>query len=214
MVAQLAKPINLSAENGGEQSGEIPARYSSEDYLELEVLSDIRNEFRDGEIVPMTGGLPNHNQISGNIYATMNVALRRKPYQVFIADQRLWIPDHRLHTYPDVMVLQGELQFKEGRKDTLINPLLIVEVLSKSTQDYDRGDKFAAYRSIPSFQEYLLVDQYTQHIEHYLKTGERTWKFTEYSADDGMFHLVSIDLEMAIDDIYDKVVMTIDKAGQ
>jgi Uma2 family endonuclease len=138
----------------------LSKQYSPEEYLELEVQSDIRHEFRDGEIIEMPGGLPNHNRITLNIASALHFAFKGKSYEVFVTDQRLWIPERQIYTYPDVIVMQGELAFQEGRKDTITNPLLIVEVLSKSTQTYDRGDKFAAYRTIPSFQEYLLVDQY------------------------------------------------------
>src|SRR4028118_1329739 len=139
--------------------------YTPEEYLEFEVNSEERHEYINGEIVLMTGGTPNHNQIAGNFYAALNFALKRQPYRVFVTDQRLWIPKKRIYTYPDVMVVQGELQFQEGRTDTITNPVMIAEVLSKSTAGYDRGDKFAAYRTIPSFQEHVLIEQYTMHVE-------------------------------------------------
>lgn len=138
--------------------------YSPIEYLELEVISESRHEYIDGQIIPMTGGTPNHNQIAGNVSATLNFALKRQPYRVFIADQRLWIPKKRIHIYPDVMVVAGSLEFSEGRKDTITNPLVICEVLSKSARSYDLDEKFAAYRTIASFQEYVLIDQYKNHV--------------------------------------------------
>lgn len=143
--------------------------YTSEEYLELELNSEQRHEYINGEIIPMTGGTPNHNQIAGNFYAALNFALKRQPYRVFVTDQRLWIPKKRIYTYPDVMVVRGELQLQEGRRDTLINPFIIAEVLSAATRSYDKDEKFLAYRTIPTFQEYLLIDQYKVHIEHFLK---------------------------------------------
>jgi len=116
--------------------------YTPEEYLEFEVNSEERNEYINGEISPMTGGTPNHNQISGNLYAAMNFALKRQPYRVFVTDQRLWIPRKRIYTYPDVIVVQGELQMQEGRRDTIANPLMIAEVLSASTRSYDKDTKF------------------------------------------------------------------------
>ena len=107
--------------------------YLPEEYLALEIASDERHEYIDGQIFPMTGGTPNHNQIAVNLGSALNFELKRQPYQVFITDQRLWIAKRRLYTYPDVMVVKGPLQFQEGRRDTLINPLIIAEVLSKST---------------------------------------------------------------------------------
>lgn len=143
--------------------------YTLQEYLEIEVNSQERNEYIDGQIIAMTGGTPNHNRIAGNLYAALNFALKRQPYEVFFADQKLWIPQKRINTYPDVMVVAGELEFIEGRRDTITNPLIIAEVLSKSTKNYDRDEKFAAYRTIPSFQEYLLIEQYTMHVEQYSK---------------------------------------------
>ncbi|KEI66972.1 hypothetical protein A19Y_2002 [Planktothrix agardhii NIVA-CYA 126/8] len=127
--------------------------YSLEEYLDFEVNSSERHEYIEGEIRPMTGGTPNHNQITGNLSATLNFALKRQPYRVFVTDQRLWIPKKRLYTYPDIMVIQGDIQLQEGRKDTITNPLILVEVLSASTRNYDKDEKFAAYRTLPTFQE-------------------------------------------------------------
>jgi Uma2 family endonuclease len=197
MVAQVEKPIASTIEP--------PQRYSPEEYLAIEVESAERHEYRDGEIIPMAGGLPNHNQVAGNIYATLNFAFRGKPYQAFVTDQRLWIPEKRLYTYPDVMVVPLPLVLQDGRKDTVMNPILIVEVLSKSTADYDRGDKFAAYRSMPGFQEYLLVSQSSQQIEHYVKRTEKKWDFQAYGETDAVVQLETVGVELAIADIYDKV---------
>ncbi len=179
--------------------------YSPEEYLELEVNSESRHEYIDGQIIPMTGGTPNHNQIALNLSGALNFALKRQPYRVFVTDQRLWIPKKRIHTYPDVMVVQGQLEFQAGRRDTIANPLMIAEVLSKSTKSYDRDEKFAAYRTIGSFQEYLLIDQYTLHVEQYSKTDNNRWIFTEYEDEDGTISLASVAFEIMLADIYDKV---------
>jgi Uma2 family endonuclease len=179
--------------------------YSPIEYLELEVISEYRHEYIDGQIIPMTGGTPNHNQIAGNFYAALNFALKRQPYRVFIADQRLWIPKKRIHTYPDVMVVAGSLEFSEGRKDTITNPLVICEVLSKSTRSYDLDEKFAAYRTIPSFQEYVLIDQYKNHVEQYSKTDENKWIFSEYEQESSILTLSTIQFQIPLSDIYDKV---------
>ncbi len=179
--------------------------YTPEEYLEFEINSENRHEYINGEIVLMTGGTPNHNQIAGNFYAALNFALKRQPYRVFVTDQRLWIPRKRIYTYPDVMVVQGELQFQEGRRDTITNPLIIAEVLSESTRSYDKDAKFAAYRTIPSFQEYLLIDQYTMHIEHYFKTERKRWTFYEYDDTDEILSLNSFSFQITLADIYDKV---------
>jgi len=179
--------------------------YTPEEYLEFEVNSENRHEFINGEIVLMTGGTPNHNQIALNLSGALNFALKRQPYRVFVTDQRLWIPRKRIYTYPDVMVVQGELQLQEGRRDTITNPLIIAEVLSESTRSYDKDAKFAAYRTIPSFQEYLLIDQYTMHIEHYFKTERKRWIFYEYDDADEILSLNSFSFQITLADIYDKV---------
>jgi len=179
--------------------------YTPEEYLELEVNSQERHEYIDGQIILMTGGTPNHNRIALNFSGALNFILKRQPYDVFITDQRLWIPNKRIHTYPDVMVIAGELEFEPGRKDTIMNPVMIAEVLSKSTRSYNRDEKFAAYRSIPSFQEYLLIEQYTMHVEQYYKTDNNRWVFTEYNAADESISLNSVPFEIVLADIYDKV---------
>jgi len=179
--------------------------YTPEEYLDFEINSENRHEYINGEIVLMTGGTPNHNQIALNLSGALNFALKRQPYRVFVTDQRLWIPRKRIYTYPDVMVVQGELQFQEGRRDTITNPLIIAEVLSESTRSYDKDAKFAAYRTIPSFQEYLLIDQYTMHIEQYFKTERKRWTFYEYDGIDEIVSLNSFSFQITLADIYDKV---------
>jgi Uma2 family endonuclease len=179
--------------------------YASEEYLELEIASDIRSEYQDGEIIPMTGGLPNHNDIAGNLYIFLKLALRHQNYRVFLADQRLWIPEVRLYTYPDVMVLPKPIELQTGRRDTVMNSCFVAEVLSKSTQNYDRGEKFVAYRSMPGFREYLLIDQYRVHVEHHVKTAVNQWLFSEYDDPTVMLSLATFGVEVAIGDLYEGI---------
>ena len=188
--------------------------YSPEEYLELEMASSDRHEYVDGQIILMTGGLPNHNQIAGNLYAALNFALRRKSYQAFMTDQRLWIPRRQIYTYPDVMAIVSPLELQEGRRDTIVNPTLIAEVLSKSTQSYDRAGKFAAYRTIPSFQEYVLIDQYSFQVEQYIKTDGNKWIFAVYEAADEILSLASVPCEISLADLYDKVEFSDDDASE
>jgi len=179
--------------------------YTPEEYLELEVNSEERHEYIDGEILTMVGGMPNHNQIVLNLAGTLNLKLKQQPYRVFVTDQRLWIPRRRIYTYPDVMVVQGELQLQAGRRDTITNPRMIAEVLSESTEAYDRSGKFAAYRTIPTFQEYLLIDQSDLHVEHYYRTEPRKWIFSEYDGADALLSLSFVPFEISLADLYDKV---------
>jgi Uma2 family endonuclease len=179
--------------------------YTPEEYLELEIASETRNEYRNGEIVPMTGGTPNHNDLASNLLVSVKTALRGKPYRVFITDQRLWIPDVNLHTYPDIMVVPKPLELQTGRKDTVTNPCFIPEVLSKSTQNYDRSEKFVAYRTIPSFGEYLLISQYSVRVEHHVKTAPDRWLLSEYTDPTTILTLSSFDLQLSIADLYENI---------
>ncbi|NCJ05019.1 Uma2 family endonuclease [Synechococcales cyanobacterium C] len=179
--------------------------YTAEEYLELEINSATRHEFGDGDIRPMTGGTPDHNDIAGNLLVLLKSALRGKPYRTFVADQRLWIPTRNIYTYPDVMVVPKPIQLQAGRKDTVTNPCFIAEVLSTSTKDYDRGDKFLAYRTMPTFQEYLLIDQYTIHIEHHVKTSPHQWLLSEYHAQDATLSCKSFDCQIKLSDLYEEI---------
>lgn len=176
--------------------------YTPEEYLELEEKADSKNEYIDGKIVSMTGGTPNHNDIAGNFYAYLKFALRNQSYKIFISDVRLWIPHYRIYTYPDVMVISGEPILQENRTDTVINPLIIVKVLSRSTKNYDQGDKFDYYRSIPEFKEYILIDQYKTYIEQFTKTPENKWLLTEYHSPNDILSLASINFQIPLNEIY------------
>ena len=179
--------------------------YTIEEYLELEIASEIRNEYHNGEIIPMTGGTPNHNDLAGNLYILLKSALKGKNYRTFYTDQRLWIPSVSLYTYPDVMVLPKPLELQSGRKDTVMNPCFIAEVLSKSTQNYDRGEKFVAYRTVPTFREYLLVDQYRVHVEHHVKTAAHQWLFSEYDDPTVTLSLSTFELQFKIAELYENI---------
>lgn len=182
-----------------------PKNYTPEEYLNLEVLSPERHEYIDGEIRLMTGGTPNHNEIVSNLLVALKLSLKGKPYRTFVTDQRLWIPERNLYTYPDVMVLSSPIQLQEGRTDTVTNPCLIAEVLSKSTQDYDRSEKFLAYRTIETFKEYILIDQYQVYVEHYLKTAAHQWLLSEYTDSNFELTLSTVNVKIKIADLYDNI---------
>jgi Uma2 family endonuclease len=179
--------------------------YTQEEYLELEEVASYRSEYYQGEIFPMAGGTPNHNRITGNFYAALNFALKGQLYDVFMSDMRLWIPQHRLYTYPDVMIVAGKLEFALGRKDTITNPIAIVETLSVSTQKYDKIGKFKLYRSIPTLTEYIMVSQTEIYVEQYTKTDNNKWLFAEYEGDRAELSLVSVPFKIPLVDLYDKV---------
>ncbi|MCU0537484.1 MAG: Uma2 family endonuclease [Hydrococcus sp. Prado102] len=179
--------------------------YTLDEYRALEETAEFKSEYHDGAIIPMSGGTINHNRIVRNLIRILDTALRQQPYEVFSSDLRLWVPPHRKGLYPDVMVIAGEPVLNEQRTDEILNPCLIVEVLSKSTSGYDRGDKFLYYRSIPQFQEYLLVSQSEYFIEHYVKTGENQWLLREYRGSDTQIELSSVGVTIVIRDLYEGV---------
>lgn len=179
--------------------------YTPQEYLEFEVISEERHEYVNGEIRLMTGGTPDHNEMASNLVVALKLLLKGKPYRIFITDQRLWIRDRNLYTYPDVMVVEKPLQLQTGRTDTVTNPCFIAEVLSKSTQDYDRGEKFSAYRTIESFREYLIVDQYSTHVEHYVKTAVNQWLLSEYDDPNVTLSLSTFDAQIQIADLYENI---------
>ncbi|MDX2255964.1 MAG: Uma2 family endonuclease [Pseudanabaenaceae cyanobacterium bins.39] len=180
--------------------------YTVEEYLDFEASAEERHEYNDGEIVTMTGGTPNHNNLASNLMVVLKMGLRGQPFSCFITDQRLWIPQLNKFTYPDVMVLAQPVDLLTGRSDTVVNPLLIAEVLSLGTRSYDKDAKFAAYRSIASFQEYLLIDQYTVCVEHYAKADDQQrWIFREYKDLGDRIILSTIPVEVSLADLYEDI---------
>ncbi|MEH2040365.1 Uma2 family endonuclease [Nostoc sp.] len=187
--------------------------YTPEEYLELEEAAEYKSEYIDGQIIPTAGGTVNHNQIALNLSTELNFAFKKQNYRVFMGDIRLWILQKRTYTYPDVMILAGEPEFFNNRKDIILNPQIIVEVLSKSTKGYDspaetlceREDKFQAYRTISTFQEYLLIDQTRIHVDQFSKTGKKQWTLREYDEEDEAIALVTVPFEISLQDLYNKV---------
>lgn len=179
--------------------------YTAEEYLLLEENAECRSEYRNGEILPMTGGSINHNEIVGNLLANLRFLLRGQNYRVFASDLRVWIPSQRIYTYPDVLAIAGEPALHENRKDTVTNPLLIFEVLSKSTSAYDKGEKFDYYRSIPGFSEYILIDQYKFHVKQFAKTSDQKWLLTDYESGEDVLRFSTLDAQISLAEIYAQV---------
>ncbi|MDI9640158.1 Uma2 family endonuclease [Geitlerinema splendidum] len=179
--------------------------YTREEYLALEEAAEYKNEYYDGEIIPMTGGTTNHNRISLNFCRKFPLTANGEDYEAFMGDVRLWIDRYRCYVYPDVMVIRGELVYEGKGTTTITNPILIVEVKSYSTENYNQRDKFRYYRSIPSVQEYLLIDQYSCHIEQFFKQADGQWLLTEYQGEAASLNLKSIPLEIPFQDIYQRV---------
>jgi len=179
-----------------------------EEYLALERQAEYKSEYYDGEIFAMTGASRKHNLITLNIGAELRNQLKNRACEAYQNDMRVHVPATGLYTYPDVVVVCGEPQLEDEHLDMLLNPTLIVEVLSKSTARYDRTSKFSDYRSIPSFAEYLLVAQDEYRVEHYVKQTDARWLLTEYRSLEAVIQLDSIQCSLSLKEIYDKVSFT------
>lgn len=178
-----------------------PRIVTEEDYLQAERRSLTKNEWRRGRIVAMSGGSPRHNLIVGNILAALKSALRGRRCLVLPSDQRVHVVATGTYTYPDVTVTCDKPRFHTLDKDSLTNPKVIVEVLSKSTEAYDRGSKFADYQSIPSFQEYVIVSQIDRRVEHFRRMDTGQWVLT-ISEGDGVLSLPVLACEVRLEEIY------------
>ncbi|WP_324281865.1 Uma2 family endonuclease [Cyanobacterium aponinum UTEX 3221] len=179
--------------------------YSVEEYFELEETAEYKSEYHDGEIIPMTGSTTNHNKIALNFCYNFKSITKGKNYEIYINDVRLSIPHQRRYTYPDIMIIKDKPIYEGDKQTTVTNPLIIIEVLSNSTENYDKGEKFKSYRSIKSFQEYILIDQYSFSVEQFIKESEGEWKFKEYLGENQVLKLGKIDFELSFSDIYEGV---------
>jgi len=175
------------------------------EFLEFERASDEKHEYRDGRIVAMSGARRNHNIIALNVGSDIQRTLRDKDCEGYPSEMRVYIPASRLYTYPDLVVACGEPIFQDEGMDTLLNPRLIIEILSESTESYDRGQKFKNYRSSTSLKEYVLISQKAPAIEKYVKHGDGFWMLTDASGLDAEIILESIDCRLLFADVYRKV---------
>ena len=182
-----------------------PKTLSLEEYRNLETRAETKHEYHDGEIIEMTGGSINHNSILINLIVLLKLALRGTNYRLQSSDLRLWIPQYNRGLYPDLMIIAGEPLFSDNRNDEILNPCVIIEVLSSSTSSYDRGDKFRYYRSIPQLNQYLLVSQGEILIESYSKTSENNWLLQEYTPARGIISLDSLGISLNLADIYEGI---------
>lgn len=176
------------------------------EYLAFERSVPEKHILWDGEIFPMwgiAGGSPAHNTIAANAVGAAVARLRGGPCRAFTSDQKLWVPRKAGVVYPDLTVVCGALSLREGTTDVVVNPAMIVEVLSPGTESFDRAEKFAGYRSIPSLGHYLMVSSAEAHVEHYERTGEAIWTLREFRAGDALA-LTSPDLTLPVDELYDR----------
>lgn len=180
-------------------------RLSPDEYLALERRLETKNEYLDGEMFAMTGGSLAHAVISGNLVGELRRLTKGRPCRVCPSDLRIFIPATGLYTYPDVVVVCGEPRLQDEHRDTLLNPTLIIEVLSPTTEAYDRGTKFEHYQTIESLAEYLLVSQDKPRIEQYVRQDGNRWLLTTAAGLEASLLLPSIQCELALAEVYDKV---------
>jgi Uma2 family endonuclease len=181
------------------------AHFTAEDYLKLERSASYKSEFHDGQIYAMTGASRKHNLITVNIAGELRSQLKKRPCEAYINDMRVKAAEAPSYHYPDITVVCGKPQFEDGQMDTLLNPTLLIEVLSPSTEAYDRGGKFAHYRKIPTLREYLLVMQDQPSIERYQRQGE-VWILSEAVGLEASVPMESIDCILSLREVYDKVL--------
>lgn len=174
-------------------------------YLEHERKAEYRSEYFDGQLVSKTGSSADHCTIVGNIAAGIRQQFGNRSCQVFMNTMRTKVIKKSSYFYPDVVAVSGKPQFEDNERDVLLNPTMIVEVLSPSTESYDRGTKFEHYRTIDSLSDYLLVAQDKIHVEHYVRQSDRTWLFSEYKSAEEKIQIESIGCELLLADIYEKV---------
>ncbi|WP_221394119.1 Uma2 family endonuclease [Dyadobacter sp. NIV53] len=177
--------------------------YSQEEYLEMEREADYKSEYYRGEIFAMAGASHNHNRITENMSIDIGSFLKGKSCRTYSSDLRMYIPSNGLYTYPDLLIVCGKNEYRDDKKDTVLNPAIIIEVLSESTSGYDRGEKFHFYRSIPSLKEYVLIDSLSVAAEVFKKNDEGVWFLASEAYDiSESIELGSIDLKLNLADIY------------
>jgi Uma2 family endonuclease len=190
-------------------------RYTVEEYLAAERDSEERHEYLDGQVYAMAGESPEHGTICTNISGQLYSQLRGKPCQVFSKDMKVWSgpkPESRydtkgLYSYPDLVVVCGELHFHDEHRDVLLNPVVIIEVLSPSTEAFDRGEKWARYQTwLPSLTHYILVSQSKPQLEHYLRRPNGEWVYSLVRDLEENLRLSAIDCTLRLTEVYDRVV--------
>lgn len=182
--------------------------WTPESYLEFERASGQKHEYFNGEIFAMAGATANHNLVAGNTYAALYSQLRRRAFFIYFINMRLKMSVFSLYTYPDISIVCGTPQFEDDHRDKLLNPTVIIEVLSPSTESYDRGRKFQHYRTLASLQEYILMAQDKPHIEHYLRQEQNQWLLSEARQLEAAITLPSIQCTLLLSDVYEKVDMS------
>ena len=186
----------------------LPARvknFTATEYLALERKAEYRSEFFNGEIFAMAGGTPRHSLIQTNLTAELRQALKGDPCTAYNNDLRILVNQTGLHTYPDASIVCGSLEFSGGQPDVVVNPTVLFEVLSDSSEAYDRGRKFGNYRRIESLREYVLISQKEALVERFQRNPDNTWTMTESRGMETALALASVGISIPLSEVYDKV---------
>ncbi|MSP63985.1 MAG: Uma2 family endonuclease [Myxococcales bacterium] len=181
-----------------------PDLATEDEYLDRERKSETKHEYVNGEVIAMAGASRKHNLIAMNIAGALRELLRGKPCLVFPSDQRVSVRKTKLYTYPDITVVCGPTEGHPRDRETIVNPLVLIEVLSDSTEAYDRGAKSAHYRKLPSLKEYVLVAQNERRVEHYRRSEGGEWVLTEREGE-GLIPMPALGVELSLAEIYAKV---------
>ncbi|MCI0692164.1 Uma2 family endonuclease [candidate division KSB1 bacterium] len=176
-----------------------------EEYLAMEEAAEQKHEYYQGEIFDMAGASKNHDRIGVDLGTSVNIALKDAQCEVFSDDMKVWIKAKNFFTYPDLIIVCGKAEFYENRDDIILNPLVIFEILSNSTKSYDRAEKFELYRSVPTFQEYILIDQYRIHVEQMYLEARNKWVLSEYNEITDILKLAKVNVQIPLQEIYRRV---------
>ena len=178
---------------------------SQEDYLETERRALEKHEYYQGEIFAMSGASGKHNRIFTNLFIDIGIKLKGKNCLPYGSDLRIHIPKNTLYTYPDISIICGEMELTGDKFDTATNPSVIIELLSDSTRNYDKGEKFTLYRDINSLQEYILIDTEKIHVEKHIRHADNSWQLTDYKSIENTFTISTIQQSFMLKDIYEGI---------
>ncbi|MCG8352648.1 MAG: Uma2 family endonuclease [Chloroflexales bacterium] len=186
-------------------SASAQAVFTEADYLAFERTSDQKHEYYDGVIAAEAGGSATHNRVTMNAINSLYNQLQNRPYTVYSSDMRVKIPQKNSYVYPDVSVVCGQERFDDTGQEILINPIVIIEVLSPSTERHDRGKTFELYRTIDSLQEYLLIAQDAKRIDHFMRQLDNLWIFASFGEEEEQLFLPSIECTLQISTVYHNI---------
>jgi Uma2 family endonuclease len=184
------------------------SKFTEDEYLQMERASPLKHEYYRGEIFAMSGAGNRHNIIFSNLFGTIAYSLKGKPCRPFGSDMRVHIPENTLYTYPDISIFCRDLLDMSMDEDNVEGPAVIIEILSPSTKNYDRGEKFRLYRDIPSLREYIMVDSENLYIEAFSVNENGLWELKEYKKTNDILEIKTVAISVALAEIYEGTRLT------